>query len=416
MAKKVRVGKVGVSKAGESNESLHSDFQDSISASYSTPEIAIVSGKGAYLKDANGQKYLDFLSGIATNALGAAHPQIVAAVTKQISKVSHISNLYAHPENIRLARKLAAMTGDAKARVFFCNSGAEANEAAIKLSRLTGRQEIIAMRGAFHGRTLGALSITGQQRKRAPFLPLLDHIRFVDYDDLVGLRRALSSRTAMVIVEPIQGENGVVVPRPGFLQGVEEIARSKGALFAVDAVQTGMGRTGHWFGYEEEGVHPDIITLAKGLGGGLPMGAMIATSTAPQFSPGQHGSTFGGNPIVAAAANAVIDVIERDDLMAKAVALHDLLKGALEGLPLVEEVRGGGLLIGIVLSEPRAKEFVAHLQVDGVLVNAATDYVIRLAPPLIITTREIDRFVTSFIKVSNSLLKSKAEKADGDLR
>jgi acetylornithine aminotransferase len=264
------------------------------------------------------------------------------------------------------------------------------------------------MRGAFHGRTLGALSITGQQSKRAPFLPLMSGIRFVDFDDLKGLRRAVSRRTAMVIVEPIQGENGVVVPEAGFLQGVAEISRSCGALFAVDAVQTGMGRTGSWFGYEDEGVRPDIITLAKALGGGLPMGAMIATSTAPQFSPGQHGSTFGGNPIVAAAANVVIDVIEKDQLMERAIALHKTLKEALIDLPMIADVRGGGLLIGIVLSEPRAKELAAKLQENGILVNAATDSVIRLAPPLIVTKKEITRFVEVFSRIVLALVKNRS--------
>ena len=384
------------------NERLRAEFLSSISASYSTPEIAIVAGKGAYLTDADGKTYLDFLSGIATNALGAAHPEIISAVRKQVAKVSHISNLYAHPENIRLATRLCEMVGDSGSRVFFCNSGAEANEAAIKLSRLTGRNEIVSMRGAFHGRTLGALSLTGQQGKRAPFLPLLGDVRFVDYDDLDGLRRAVSRRTAMVIVEPIQGENGVVVPDSGFLRGVESIARKYGALFAVDAVQTGMGRTGTWFGFEDEGVRPDIITVAKGLGGGLPMGAMIATSSAPQFAPGQHGSTFGGNPIVAAAANAVIDVIEKKELMARAVTLHGYLKASISDLPMIAEVRGRGLLIGIVLTAPKAKEIVARLQQEGVLANAATDLVIRLAPPLVITMKEIDRFVTALKKTLNS--------------
>lgn len=402
-----------VTRRKESNESLRSDFLASISASYATPEIAIVSGKGAYLKDANGKTYLDFLSGIATNALGAAHPRIVAAVRGQIAKVSHISNLYAHPENIRLAARLCQMVGDPASRVFFCNSGAEANEAAIKISRLSGRHEIVSMRGAFHGRTMGALSITGQESKRAPFLPLPGDVRFVDFDDLHGLNRAVSRRTAMVIVEPIQGENGVVVPQPGFLRGVEAIARERGALFAVDAVQTGMGRTGTWFGFEDEEIRPDIITLAKGLGGGLPMGAMIATSSAPQFSPGQHGSTFGGNPIVASAANAVIDVIERENLMAKAVTLHLILKKAIEELPMVAEVRGRGLLMGIVLSEARAKELVARLQEAGILANPATDSVIRLAPPLIITKKEIDLFIMAFTRIIRSICEARNSQGSG---
>lgn len=382
-----------------SNQEFRERYQDSISASYSVPEITIVSGKGAYLVDADGKKYLDFLSGIATNALGAAHPKMIKAVTSQVAKVSHISNFYGNPETIKLAARLQAISGDPSARVFFCNSGAEANEAAIKISRLTGRREIIAMRGAFHGRTMGALSLTGQIQKRAPFRPLLSDIRFVDFGDLRGLKNAVSSKTAMIIVEPIQGENGVVVPPPGYLKGVEEIARRKGALLAIDAVQTGMGRTGQWFGYEDEGINPDIVTLAKGLGGGLPMGAMIAMASAPQFSPGQHGTTFGGNPVVAAAANAVIDVIEDEDLMGRSKELYDLFDQEISKIQRVAELRGKGLLIGVVLEEAEAKNVVNRLKGAGVLANAATDFVVRLAPPIIITMKEARSFISTFKKV-----------------
>lgn len=384
---------------GRSNSAIRSQYTGAISPSYSIPELAIVSGKGVLLKDADGKSYLDFLSGIATNALGAAHPAIIKAVSKQVTQVSHISNFYAHPETVRLGSRLQAMTGDPGAKVFFCNSGAEANEAAIKLSRLTGRSEIIAMRGAFHGRTMGALSLTGQPSKQRPFFPLLGDVRFVDYDDSRALSRALSKTTAMVILEPIQGENGVVVPETGYLKEVERLTRSSGALLAIDAVQTGMGRTGSWFGYEDDEIRPDLITLAKGLGGGLPMGAMIALSSAPQFSPGEHGSTFGGNPIVAAAANAVIDVIEQEALMERAVELHMRLRDALIDLAELVEIRGKGLLIGIVLQEAVAKSLVAKLQREGVLANAATDRVVRLAPPLIITAKEVDRFIKIFRKV-----------------
>ena len=377
------------------NEGFRSAHHAVISSSYTLPEIAIVSGKGSYLVDADGKRYLDFLSGIATNALGAAHPKIIKAVATQVAKLSHISNFYTNPETIRLANRLQQMTGDAGSRIFFCNSGAEANEAAIKLSRLTGRFEIISMRGAFHGRTMGALSITGQEAKRAPFLPLLKGIRFVDYGDLKALKTAVSYRTAMIIVEPIQGENGVVVPPIGYLRGVEEIARSKGALLAVDAVQTGMGRTGQWFGYEDEGIKPDVVTLAKGLGGGLPMGAMIAMSSAPQFSPGQHGTTFGGNPIVAAAANVVINVIEAEGLMSSARDFFDFFESEISEIPGVAEVRGKGLLIGILLQRPQAKKVVIALQERGILVNAATDSVIRLAPPLNISMKEAKLFVSA---------------------
>jgi acetylornithine aminotransferase len=377
------------------NEGFRSAHHAVISSSYTLPEIAIVSGKGSYLIDADGKRFLDFLSGIATNALGAAHPKIIKAIATQVAKLSHISNFYTNPETIRLANRLQQMTDDEGSRIFFCNSGAEANEAAIKLSRLTGRFEIISMRGAFHGRTMGALSITGQEAKRAPFLPLLKGVRFVDYGDLKALKAAVSSRTAMIIVEPIQGENGVVVPPIGYLKGAEEIARSKGALLAVDAVQTGMGRTGQWFGYEDEGIKPDVVTLAKGLGGGLPMGAMIAMSSAPQFSPGQHGTTFGGNPIVAAAANVVIDVIEAEGLMSSARDFFEFFESEISEIPGVAEVRGKGLLIGILLQRPQAKKVVIALQERGILVNAATDSVIRLAPPLNISMKEAKLFVSA---------------------
>lgn len=370
-----------------------------MAANYATPSLTIVSGRGAYLIDASGNRYLDFLSGIATNALGAAHPKVISAINRQVRNVSHISNFYSNPESLKLAHRLVDMSGDQGARVFFCNSGAEANEAAIKLSFLTGRRQIVAMEGSFHGRTIGSLSITGQASKRKPFEPLLKKVRFVPFGDARALRRAVTRRTAMVIVEPIQGEHGVVVPQAGFLREVEEICRANGALFAIDAVQTGMGRTGEWFGFEQEGVKPDIITLAKALGGGLPMGAMISMGRAPRFSPGEHGSTFGGNPVVAAAANAVIDTIESEGLMDRAEALHLYLRSRIEGIPGVKLVRGRGLLIGIVLETPKAKEVVARLQEHGVLVNAPAEDVIRLAPPLIIKEREAEQFVAIFKEV-----------------
>ena len=370
-----------------------------MAANYATPSLTIVSGRGAYLIDASGNRYLDFLSGIATNALGAAHPKVISAINRQVRNVSHISNFYSNPESLKLAHRLVDMSGDQGARVFFCNSGAEANEAAIKLSFLTGRRQIVAMEGSFHGRTIGSLSITGQASKRKPFEPLLKKVRFVPFGDARALRRAVTRRTAMVIVEPIQGEHGVVVPQAGFLREVEEICRANGALFAIDAVQTGMGRTGEWFGFEQEGVKPDIIALAKALGGGLPMGAMISMGRAPRFSPGEHGSTFGGNPVVAAAANAVIDTIESEGLMGRAEALHLYLRSRIEGIPGVKLVRGRGLLIGIVLETPKAKEVVARLQEHGVLVNAPAEDVIRLAPPLIIKEREAEQFVAIFKEV-----------------
>jgi len=386
-------------RRSKGNSGYRELFQSNMSNNYATPSLTIVAGKGAYLFDADGRRFLDFISGIATNVLGAAHPKIISAVNAQVRSLSHISNLYANPESLKLAESLRAMTGDPEARVFFCNSGAEANEAAIKLAYLTGRRQIVAMEGAFHGRTIGALSITGQPAKREPFEPLLKKVRFVPFGDLKALSKAVSRRTAMVILEPIQGEYGVVVPPRGYLKGVEKVCTENGALLAIDAVQTGMGRTGTWFGFEDEGIKPDIITMAKGLGGGLPMGAMISMGRSPRFAPGQHGSTFGGNPIVSAAANAVIETIKQKDLMARASHLHQSLVVKLQGISGVETVRGKGLLIGIVLARSYAKEVVQRLEAHGILVNATSDDVIRLAPPLIISEREVNRFVDSFKEV-----------------
>lgn len=271
-------------------------WSKAIQPNYGIPPIALVKGKGAIVYDVDGKKYLDFLGGIATNLLGHAHPVIIKAVMKQMSTLSHVSNFYMHPQVLQLAQSLQKMTGDKNAKVFFCNSGAEANEAAIKLSRLTGRTNIVAARGAFHGRTMGAISLTGQPAKRDPFKPLLRKIKHVNYGDIAALRRAVTSKTAMVILEPIMGEAGVVVPPKGYLKAAREICDKTGALLVIDAVQTGMGRTGTWFGYEVEDITPDVITIAKGLGGGLPLGAMIALGGASNlFKPGDHGSTFGGN-------------------------------------------------------------------------------------------------------------------------
>ena len=267
----------------KNQERWHAALQNN----YGVPPITLVKGKGAEVWDDNGKRYLDFLGGIATNVLGHAHPGIVKAVTQQIEKLGHVSNLYSHKPGIELAEKLQDLTNDPTARVFFCNSGAEANEAAIKISRLTGRKQIVATVGGFHGRTAGALSITGQDAKRTPFEPLLPGVKFVEFGNVAAMRRVISKNTAMVIIETIQGENGVVVPEAGYLRKVRAICDQNGVLLAIDAVQTGMGRTGEWFGYESEGIKPDIITLAKGLGGGLPLGAMITLGEkAPAFKPG----------------------------------------------------------------------------------------------------------------------------------
>jgi len=372
---------------------------------YGVPPITLVKGKGAEVWDENGKRYLDFLGGIATNVLGHAHPVIVKAVNGQVGKLAHVSNLYSHKPGIELAEKLQDLTNDATARVFFCNSGAEANEAAIKISRLTGRNQIIAAAGGFHGRTTGALSITGQDAKRAPFEPLLSGVKFVQYGDVLAMRKAVSKNTAMVILEAIQGENGVVVPDPGYLRKVRAICDQNGTLLAIDAVQTGMGRTGEWFGYESEGIKPDIITLAKGLGGGLPLGAMITLGEkSPAFKPGEHGSTFGGNPISCAAANAAIDYMVKKELLKKVASSGKYLRVMLAKVPGVVEVRGRGLLLGIVLDSNVATAVATKAMSNGLLINAPAKNVIRIAPPLIVSKKELGEFVKVFARTLNEVL------------
>lgn len=372
-------------------------WNKSLQANYGTPTIELVSGKGASVKDSNGAVYLDFLAGIATNVLGHAHPAVVKAVSRQIATLGHVSNFYAHPNVLELSAKLVAMTGDKSARVFFCNSGAEANEAALKLSRKTGRTRVVATKEAFHGRTMGALSLTGQPSKRDPFKPLIKGVTHVPYGDMGAMLRKVNRKTAMVIVEPIMGEAGVVVPPHGYLQALRELCDETGALLVFDCVQTGMGRTGDWFGYEYSEIKPDVITLAKGLGGGLPLGAMIALGEAAKlFQPGDHGSTFGGNPVATAAGLAVIETIEKKDLLARVGKIGVELMAEIAMIEGVKSVRGAGLLIGVEFAEPIAKEIAARCEKNGLLVNGNSETVIRLAPPLIITDVEIKKFLKIF--------------------
>ena len=369
-------------------------------SNYGTPSRTFVSGKGCVVKDDEGNSYLDFLAGIATNVLGHAHPAVIKAINSQTATLSHVSNFFAHPQGLRLAARLQKMTGDLDARIFFCNSGAEANEAALKISRRTGRHKIVATQGAFHGRTMGALSLTGQPAKREPFAPLLKGITHVPYGDLTKMSRAVSKKTAMVIVEPIMGEAGVIMPEDGYLAGLRSICDRVGALLVFDCVQTGIGRTGQWFGFEHEKVKPDIITLAKGLGGGLPLGATIAYSKAAQLlQPGDHGTTFGGNPIACAAANAVLDVIESKKLLKSAQMFEKRIKKGLAQTEGVKEIRGRGLLIGIELEEPISKQVAAALLDAGVIVNPANPTAIRIAPPLIVSAVQIDKFLLIFKRV-----------------
>jgi acetylornithine aminotransferase len=372
-------------------------WSNALQDNYGTPTIELVSGKGSYVKDVNGTLYLDFLAGIATNVLGHAHPAIVKAVAKQVSVLGHVSNFYAHPNVLELAEKLQKMTGDKSARVFFCNSGAEANEAALKLTRRTGRSRIVATREAFHGRTMGSLSLTGQPSKRDPFKPLLGGVVHVSFGDSRAMKKKINKRTAMVIVEPIMGEAGVIVPPADYLQNLRQYCDESGALLVFDCVQTGIGRTGDWFGYEYSGVKPDVITLAKGLGGGLPLGAMIAIGRASHlFQAGDHGSTFGGNPIATASALAVLSSIEKEKILSNVNELSSFLFTEISLIPGVIEVRGAGLLIGIELEKPVAKDLVKKCQELGLLINAPGDTVIRIAPALNISMRDAKKFVSIF--------------------
>jgi acetylornithine aminotransferase len=382
------------------NKKYSNRWDASLQNNYGKPAITLVKGKGIVVTDADGKSYLDFLGGIATSILGHAHPAIVKAVTKQISVLSHVSNFYAHPNAIELAEKLVSMTGDKNAKVFFCQSGAEANEAALKLSRRTGKVRVVAAQGAFHGRTMGALSLTGQPSKREPFLPLIKGVKHVPYGDTDAMRKAVSKKTAMVIIEPIMGEAGVIVPPADYLQQLRELCDKNGSLLVVDAVQTGMGRTGDWFGYEYSGITPDVITLAKGLGGGLPLGAMIALGKAADlFQPGDHGSTFGGNPVTTAAGLAAIQYIEAQEILSKVEKQGAHLMQELALIPGVKEVRGAGLLLGIELESLKASDVSDAMRTAGVLVNAANATTIRIAPALIVTDAQINKFISLFRKV-----------------
>ena len=364
---------------------------------YGTPPLALAAGEGAVVTDVDGKTYLDLLGGIAVNILGHRHPAIIEAVTAQFNTLGHVSNLYATEPGVALAEALVGHLG-APARAFFCNSGAEANEVALKITRLTGRTKIVAAQKAFHGRTMGALALTGQQSKREPFEPLPGFVTHVPFGDVDALADAVGDDTAAVFLEPILGEGGVVVPPDGYLAQAREITRRHGALLAIDEVQTGVGRTGQFFAHSHDGITPDIVTLAKGLGGGLPIGACMAIGPAAELmTPGMHGSTFGGNQVCAAAALAVLRVLDEENLMDNAGVVGNKLQHEIESLahPLVDYVRGRGLLRAVVLTAPHAKAVELAARDAGFLVNAAAPDVIRLAPPLIITADQIDGFVAA---------------------
>ncbi|MFI8188912.1 acetylornithine transaminase [Streptomyces sp. NPDC085946] len=396
------------------NQELAARWQGSLMNNYGTPRLPLVRGEGTTVWDAEGRAYLDFVGGIATNALGHAHPAIVEAVTAQISSLGHISNFFMAEPTVALAERLLELFGR-DGRVFFCNSGAEANEAAFKIGRLTGRTHMVATQGGFHGRTMGALALTGQPAKQQPFLPLPGDVTHVPYGDAQALAAAVTEETALVIIEPVQGENGVVVPPAGYLKAARAITAATGALLVLDEVQTGIGRTGHWFAYQaHEGVLPDVVTLAKQLGGGLPLGATVAFGRAAELlRPGQHGTTFGGNPVACAAGLAVLDTLANEGLLENVKRQGEKLRDGVESLghALVDHVRGAGLLLGIVLTEPLAPQVQQAAQDAGLLVNAPAPDVVRLMPPLNLGDDAVDAFLGALPGILD-----KAAEADGDGR
>ncbi|WP_329446504.1 acetylornithine transaminase [Streptomyces sp. NBC_01426] len=397
------------------NQRFAARWQRTLTDNYGTPTVALVRGEGAQVWDADGKQYTDFVGGIAVNALGHAHPAIVSAVTSQVSTLGHVSNLYASGPVLELGERLLQLF-DRPGRIFFCNSGAEAVEGAFKIGRLTGRTHMVATDGGFHGRTMGALALTGQPGKQQPFLPLPGEVTHVPYGDVEALRAAVTEETALVIIEPIQGENGVVVPPAGYLTAAREITRATGTLLVLDEVQTGIGRCGQWFEHQaHEGVEPDLVTLAKGLGGGLPIGAVAAFGPAADLlRPGQHGTTFGGNPVACAAGLAVIDTIAADGLLDRVKVRGERLRSGIEGLghDLVSHVRGAGLLLGIVLTEPLAALVQQAAQDAGFLVNAPAPDVVRLMPPYVLTEAEAD----AFLRALPGVLDAAKDAANGDGR
>ncbi|MPY60456.1 acetylornithine transaminase [Streptomyces spongiae] len=378
------------------NAELTQRWQGALMNNYGTPRLPLVRGEGTRLWDADGKEYLDFVGGIAVNALGHAHPAVVEAVSRQIASLGHVSNLFVAEPPVALAERLLEVFGR-DGKVFFCNSGAEANEGAFKIGRLTGRTHMVATHGGFHGRTMGALALTGQPGKQEPFLPLPGDVTHVPYGDAQALAAAVTEETALVIIEPVQGENGVVVPPAGYLKAARAITAATGSLLVLDEVQTGVGRTGNWFEYQaHESVLPDVVTLAKGLGGGLPLGATVAFGRAADLlQPGQHGTTFGGNPVACAAGLAVLETIRSEGLLENVKSASEKLRGGIEALghPLIDYVRGAGLLLGIVLTEPLAPQAQQAAQDAGLLVNAPAPDVVRLMPPLTIGDAEVDAFL-----------------------
>ncbi|MDT0567305.1 acetylornithine transaminase [Streptomyces sp. DSM 3412] len=399
------------------NEELTQRWRGSLMNNYGTPKLSLVRGAGTRVWDADGNEYVDYVGGIAVNALGHAHPAIVEAVSDQIASLGHVSNLFVAEPPVALAERLLEHFGR-DGKVFFCNSGAEANEGAFKIGRLTGRTHMVATEGGFHGRTMGALALTGQLGKQTGFHPLPGDVTHVPYGDAQALAAAVTEETALVIIEPVQGEKGVVVPPAGYLKAARAITAATGSLLVLDEVQTGVGRTGHWFEYQaHEGVLPDVVTLAKGLGGGLPLGATVAFGRAAELlQPGQHGTTFGGNPVACAAGLAVLETIRAEGLLENVKRQSEKLRDGIESLgdPMIDHVRGAGLLLGIVLTEPLAPLAQQAAQDAGFLVNAPAPDVVRLMPALNIGDAEVDALLQALPGILDAA--RAAHEANGDGR
>jgi acetylornithine aminotransferase len=383
---------------GALNDELLDRYAASVLGVFGRPPLVLSHGDGCWVWDVDGKRYLDLVGGIAVNALGHGHPALVSAVSKQAAEAIHVSNLFTSPGQIRLAERLLEVAdAPSGSAVFFANSGAEALEAAIKLTRRTGRTRIVAAEGAFHGRTTGALALTHKAAYREPFEPLMPGVSHVPYGDEDALRAAVSDRTAAVVLEPVQGEAGVLSPGPAYLRLARELTTAHGALLVLDEVQTGVGRTGTWFAFQQAGIVPDAMTLAKGLGGGVPIGALVtfAPHVSGLLTVGQHGSTFGGNPLAAAAGLAVLDAIEDEGLLAHATEVGEHLAARVDALrhPLVSGVRGAGLLRAITLTREVAPAVATAARDGGFIVNPVAPGALRLAPPLVVTAAQLDLFV-----------------------
>ena len=385
---------------------LHERYAASLMNTFGPPKLVLTRGEGARVWDEDGKSYVDLLGGIAVNALGHGHPALVEAVTTQLSTLGHVSNFFATQPQVELAERLLDLLGSGPGKVFFANSGAEANEAALKLTRRTGRTHLVATEGAFHGRTMGALALTAKAAYREPFEPLPGHVTFVPYGDVAALEAAVTDATAAVVLEPVQGEAGVVMPPAGYLAAARRITQERGALLWIDEVQSGVGRTGAWFAHRNPAVDPtladqpvvaDVVTLAKGLGGGIPIGACVALGDAADLlGPGNHGTTFGGNPVATAAGLAVLSTIESESLLDHVTKLGERLRTGLAADARVTDVRGVGLLIGLDLSEAKSAEVTAAALDAGFIINNPTPERIRLAPPLVLTDADADAFLAAW--------------------